>query len=206
MKINELKAKLQEKDEKISKATRVRSLLQKQKGLIRSKQTLTDFKEPVLFLVRRDGKMDIYEKATAGKFIFEHSSGDSKFLELRPADQITFDYADRKVRGYVAFEDRPFAGWDDVIIDNDSLSSNLEKIKSTDLKYQERIEALKNKGKLTWVYIIIGLAIAVAIIGFSYMTWIQPALSKRAKDIASITPPVAGFIWLWFKTKVSSKI
>lgn len=202
--------KFKERGDKISKAKRVRSLLQKQKTLMSSKRTLTNFEEPVLFLIRNNGKMDIYEKATAGKFVFEHSSGKSRYLELRPADQISFDYADRKVRGYVAHEDRPYAGWDNPILDSESVMLGYEKTKATDLKYQERIENLKNKGKMTLGWIALYIAGAIAIIGFAYYTWIQPALSAKAVEQAKITAqqvviPTAGLIWLNIKNKYKKK-
>ena len=162
-KIQDLIQKLEERGERISKAKKVRSLLQKQKGFLKSKRSLTEFDEPVLFLNRRDGKMDIFEKATAGKFIFDHSTGKPRFIELRPSDQITFDYGDRKVRGYMAHEDRPFAGWDNPIVDSETVMLGYEKTKATDLKYQQKIEELKNAGKMTWLWIVGGLILAIAL-------------------------------------------
>lgn len=201
MNVKELTKKLQEKGDKISKATKVRSLLQKQKGLWKDKQSLTDFKEPVLDLHRRNGKIDTYESATAGKFVFEHSNGKSRFIELRPSDQETRDYGDRKIRWYTAHEDRPYAGWDNPIVDGESVMLGYEKTKATDLKYQQAIERLKNQGKMTWVWIIIGIAVAIAIVGFAYMNWIQPALAnKKAVDNSvpqgQTNPPLAGLILL----------
>jgi len=202
MNIKDLQRKLEQQGDKISKAKKIRSLIQKQKGFLRTKQSLTDFDEPVLFLVRRNGKMDMFEKATAGKFTFEHSNGKTRFIELRPSDQCTFDYGDRKVRCYIANEDRPFAGWDDPIVDSESVMLGYEKTKATDLKYQERIEALKTKGRMWWIWLVIGVALAIAIIGFAYNTWIQPALSKKAIEEAKITaPPIAGLIWFSLKKK-----
>jgi hypothetical protein len=148
--------------------------------------------------------MDMYEKATAGKFIFEHSNGKSRFIELRPSDQITFPYGDKRVRAYMAHENRPYAGWDEPIVDGESVMLGYEKTKATDLKYQQAIEKLKNAGKMTWVWIIIGLAIAVAIIGFAYLTWIQPALQKNAESTAKLAeqaPPIAGMLWFYIKGK-----
>lgn len=183
MTIKELKQKLEERNEKISKAQRVTTLLQKRKRLLKDRESLTDFQEPVLFLVRRDGNMQIHEKATAGKFVFEHSTGNTRFIELRPSDQITFDYADKKVRGYVAHEDRPYGGWDNPIMDSESVMLALEKTKATDLKYQTKMEELKNKNKQTWIYILIGGAIAFLIVAFAYNNWIAPSQIEKAKAI-----------------------
>lgn len=204
--VEDLKNILLAKGERISKAKRVKSLLEKQKGFIKKKQSLTDFEEPVLDLHTRDGKILTYEKATAGKFVFDHSSGKPRFLELRPSDQEKRDYAGRTVRWYTAHEDRPFAGWDNPIVDSESVALGYDKTKATDLKYQERIESLKNKGKMTWVYIVIGIAIAIAIIGFTYMSWIAPAIREDAMNKAKIASetsvPVAGMILMFIRSKL----
>ena len=102
----------------------------------------------------------------------------------------------------MAHEDRPYAGWDDPVVDSESVMLGYKKTKATDLKYQERIEALKNKGRLTWVYIILGLAAAFAIGAFAYMNWLQPALANRAKAAAETAPQVGGFVLAFFKYKV----
>lgn len=196
MGIKELEKKIREKEVKYSKARKVRSLLQKQKGLIKSKQSLTNFEEPVLFLSRRNGITDIFEKATAGRFLFEHSNGRQRFIDLRPSDQQTFPYGDKRVRSYFAHEDRPFAGWDDPVVDSESVMLGYEKTKATDLKYQERIERLKNAGKLTWLWILLGIGGFIVIVAFAYNTWIQPSLiAKATAERAQIgAPPLAGII------------
>lgn len=161
--INKLKELIKERGDKISWASRVRSLLQKQKGLWGKKQSLTNFEEPVLFLQRRDGRLEIYEKATAGKFIFQHSTGQSRYIELRPADQSNFDYNGQKVRCYVCHEDRPFSGWDDPVVDGETVLLGYEKTKATDLKYQERLLAEQRKGRMTWLWVIVGIIGAIAL-------------------------------------------
>lgn len=198
---------LEEKNEKISKAKRVKSLLQKQKKLLGTKRSLTQFDEPVLFLVRRDGKMDIFEKATAGKFVYEHSTGKPRFIELRPSDQITFDYGDRKVRGYIAHEDRPFAGFEEPVVDSETVMLGYEKTKATDLKYQEKIESLKNKAKMTWVWIVLGIAGAIVTILFGISAF-APDLWDRifktgeyAVQNREAVAPSVGIIGLWLKDK-----
>lgn len=209
MEISELLRQLREREEKISKASKIKSLLTKQKGLWKNKQALTDFEEPVLFLNRRNGITDIYERATAGKFVFEHSNGKSRFIELRPSDQQAFPYGDKRVRAYFAHEDRPYAGWDDPIVDGESVMLGYEKTKATDLKYQQAIERLKNQGKMTWIWILLGIAGAILIIGFAYATWIQPALANKALAEAQIiketAPPTAGLIGLWIKKLFKKK-
>lgn len=204
--------KLKAKGEKISKAEKVRSLLMKEKGLIQTHQKLTDFQEPVLDLHRRNGQIETFEKATAGKFIFTHSNGKERYIELRPSDQETRDYAGRKVRWYTCHEDRPFAGWDNPIVDGETVMLGYEKTKATDLKYQQALERLKNAGKLTWVWIILGIAGAIAIVAFAYMTWIQPAQTAKMiaeanlnRSISGTAPPLAGAIIMGIKRRFKKK-
>lgn len=200
----DLREILLERGDTLSKASRIRMLIAKQKGFWRAKKKLTSFNEPVLFLTRRSGKIDFYENASSGKFVFEHSDGKQRYIELRPSDQGTLNYGDKQVRCYQAHEDRPFSGYENPINDTESVALSMEKIKKTDLKYQERLASLANKGKLTWVWIILGIAGAIAIIGFAYMTWIQPALEKKAiadAQIAIKNAPTAGLILLSFGKK-----
>jgi len=203
---NEIKDKslleiMKEKGEKVSKASRVRTLLQKHRSLLKTKEALTDFKEPVLDLYRRNGQIETYENATAGKFLFTHSNGKERYIDLRPSDQCTRDYAGKKIRWYIAHEDRPFAGFENPIVDGESVQLGYEKTKATDLKYQERIQRLQNKAKLTWVWIVLGIAAAVAVVMFAWSTWIAPA--QKANTVAQSAPPVAGIIFLssknWIK-------
>lgn len=199
IKVKGLQNVLEEKGHKISKAKRVRTLLKKHKGLMKSQQALTEFKEPVLDLHRRDGSIETYEHATAGKFVFTHSNGKERYIELRPCDQETRDYAGKKVRWYTAHEDRPFAGFENPVVDGETVMLGYEKTKATDLKYQERIARLKNQAKFTWVYIILGIAGAFAIGAFAWSTWIAPYLAQKATNTAVQNAPTAGLILMSLK-------
>ena len=158
-----LKDKFIENKIKVSKAMEVRSLLQKQKTLWKKKQSLTDFQEPILFFIRRDGTMEVHEKATAGKFLFSHSNGQERYIELRPSDQLSMPYGDRRVRTYVAHEDRPFSGFDNVIMDGETVMNGYTKIKSSDLKYEATLIGLKNKSKMTILWVVGGIILAIAL-------------------------------------------
>ena len=56
------------------------------------------------------------------------------------------------------------ADWDNPLVDAESVALGYEKIKATDLKYQERIESLKLKSKSAWVWWVIGTALALVIL------------------------------------------
>lgn len=200
-KAKDLRSILEEKKDRISKAKRVKSLLQKHKKLMGEKQALTDFKEPVLDLHRRNGDIETYEHATAGKFLFTHSNGKERYIELRPSDQGVRDYAGRKIRWYTAHEDRPFAGFEDPIVDGESVMLGYEKTKATDLKYQERIQSLKNKAKMTWVWIILailgGFALTALLVPDAF--WDRMFKTGKYAVESGGTPPTAGLIWFTLK-------
>ena len=200
MKINELIELIELKKEKTSRATEVRSLLQKQKKLLGSKQTLTNFKEPVLFL-KTGNKIKFYENATAGKFIFEHSNGQARFIELRVSDQCTMPYGDKNVRCYLADENRPYANWESPVVDSESVMLGYEKTKATDLKHQKEIEGLKIKNKKAFIWYLIGFAAAVFIIMMGWSMWVAPRQEIRAaaKAATKVAPPTAGMIIIYFK-------
>ena len=197
---------LDKNKEKFTKATRVMSLLQKQKGLMKKRQSLTNFDEPVLDLHRINGKIETYEKATAGKFIFTHSCGEERFIELRPEDQEIRDYGDKKIRWYSCHENFPFAGWGNPVLDNETVTRGYEMTKATDLKYQERIQGLKNKGKLTWLWVVGGiiLAIAFAIMIIPDSFWNRFGNSGVVKSAVNVAPPTVGLLLLKVKNKIRS--
>ena len=125
----------EEKGVKISQANKVRTLLTKQKGLLKKKLSYTDFNEPVLFFTRRNGNTEIYENCTAGKFFFTHSNTKERYVEIRTADQQKMDYGDRKIRCYFGHEDFPFTGWSNPIVDSESIMMALKKVIASNLKY-----------------------------------------------------------------------
>lgn len=199
-----LKEVLEGMGERISKAQRVRSLLQMQKGFWKKQQSLTDFREPVLDLHRRDGRIETYENATAGKFVFTHSNGQERYAELRPSDQEIRDYGAKKVRWYTLYEDAPFANYPNPIVDGESVMIGYEKTKSTDAKYQASLLKLKNEGKIAWVWIIVGIAAAIAIVLFAVSTWGIPKAAPQTPSVP--VPPIIEFLpFLFLKNKKKNK-
>ena len=57
--------------DKISQAERIKLLLKIQKGLIKKRKKMVDFKEPIMFLRRRNGDLEFYDNVTQGKLTFD---------------------------------------------------------------------------------------------------------------------------------------
>lgn len=102
-----LKRILSDEKEPQSRARRVRMLLKKNEAVFKDKKVLTDFKEPILQLIRRSGEVEFYEDASKGSFVFKHSDGQDREIYLNPSGQLTFDYGKRKFKGYICYEDSP---------------------------------------------------------------------------------------------------
>ena len=90
-----------------TKAKRIKILLKQHKGLWGKHQELAEFEEPVLMLMRNNRKIEWYDKATQGKFLYTHTDGKERAIELSPQFLHTFDYGKREFKGYICHEDYP---------------------------------------------------------------------------------------------------
>ena len=111
-----------------SRAKRVRMLLKKNSEVFKDKQKLTDFKEPVLMMIRRSGSVEFYEDASKGEFQFKHSDGNDRIIYLDPSGQLTFDYGKRKFKGYICQEDTPMPLPENPKVAVDGINGIVEKV------------------------------------------------------------------------------
>lgn len=102
-----LNRNLRDEKEPKSRAKRVRMLLKVNRGLFKDKEAITDFKEPVVMLIRRSRAVEIYQDASKGNFVFKHSDGYTREIYLEPSYQLSFDYGKKKFKGYICYEDNP---------------------------------------------------------------------------------------------------
>ena len=70
--------------EKQSKAKRIKILLKNYKKRMGDYQDMTNFNEPVMFLMRNTRKVEFYDGATTGWFQFTHSDGGLRKVKLSP--------------------------------------------------------------------------------------------------------------------------
>ena len=131
-----------------SRARRVRLLLAKERKLIGTRQRITNFKEPVVMLMRRNRHIEFYEDATKGKFKITHSDGKPREVYLLPSFQLRFDYGGKTFNGYWCHEDFPIPLPEDVLISSEALADIVEKV-AYDLKKIDKKEM--NMG-MRWVW------------------------------------------------------
>lgn len=155
----------------ISRAKKIRILFKKNKGLIKDKEAMTEFKEPVVMLMRRSRAVEFFEDASKGEFIFKHSDGKTRSIYLEPSQQVSFDYGKRKFRGYICHEDYPLPLPEIPIVTADTINMIVEKSMMDLKKLNERAEEIKLK---TYKMLIWGIVIC----GILYMLWKSHAIDK----------------------------
>lgn len=156
-----------------SKVNKITSLIQIHKGLIKRKQTLTDFKEPVVWLIRRSFNMEFFEKQVSSHFTFIHSDGETRKIELTPSRMISMDYGNRKVRTYILFEDSPLPIPEDPIVTTELLAISQEK-SMHDLNKFKLKEAKIKSGAMFKIFLgaaIVAIAIALAVMLIPQSFW-----------------------------------
>lgn len=149
---------------KKSKATRINTLLTKQKAFIGSIEKLVPFKEPVLQLIRNNGDVTWHENATSGVFEFEHSNGNDAKIILDPSYIKRFHYAGGVFRGYIADEDSGLP-WDRrVRLDAVSLNNFTNNMFEARAKWEAQLQKAKGN-KIYTIAFGIAIVIGVLILG-----------------------------------------
>lgn len=145
---------------------RIKILLKKTKGLLKDKQQLARFKEPVLILLRTDGTADFYENEdgrTAGTtFMFEHTDGKEKMIHLNKKTYMG-RYGKENFRFYVCDEDNPLPLPQKPLVTAEELGMIIYKLIHDMHKWMmEEIKGKALKGFWLWAGIIV-LVIVIAL-------------------------------------------
>lgn len=143
----------QRKENLIKKSKQINSLLLKKKGVVGTIQALTEFKEPIGLLMRRNKHIDFYEGLTGDKFHFEHSNGEERYIELSINEQ-ELKYAGKKVRCFVMHEDHRYPLPNAPILEAERIEIAIEKVSNDFRKWLAK--EWEAKGEYWWK---IGLAI-----------------------------------------------
>lgn len=182
------------KENKKSNAKKIRLLIKKQKGLLWAKKSMVKFKEPIVFLMRRTGKIEFYENATSGEFEYEHSNGRTNKILLSPEYQHTFDYGSTYFKGYILHEDNATPLPDKPLVSAELFSIALDKTLH-DIKTWKAKE-LEAKGQLIWK---IGMAVGLVIVAitFYYMIVSNQAPPTTATAVKTVAKNVSlAVLWI----------
>lgn len=165
---------------KISQATRRRIIFKTEKKLFKKKQSLSQFEEPILILLRQNGHAEFYENATGGKFYYTHSDKGERFIILDQSFLTTFDYAGNTFKGYICHEDFPTPLPENPIVTTELVAIMYEKILNDMKKWkieEEKAKALKIK---SW-------ALLIGVIGGIFLLWIILKPSGQGTIAQNIT-------------------
>lgn len=179
--------------DKISKDDihRIRWLFKKHKGLIRNYNDTANFKEPVLIVIRRSGKVEFYEDITTTHYDYTHSDGTERFFILeRP---LSFEYGSKEFLGFICHEDIPLPLPQSPLITTEQITVLIEKTISDRNKYLAKQQELSNDRIIKYgifVAICVGCYILYYIMIGSKKNMIPNQINiQNAKDTVQTTAP-----------------
>lgn len=128
-------------------------------------QELGEFKEPIAFLIRQTGEVEFYEGVEEA-LEFKHTNGENIRVNLPPNKMLTFNYANKKVRGYIHFENSFFPMPEQPILDAEAVEDIFTKAMTSKKVWEEQRKNLseKRKGKMVWVWIIVAIFARIAMV------------------------------------------
>lgn len=145
---------------------RIKVLFKKYKEFLKQYYMTAPFKEPVIFLRRRNGHIEFHEGATGTEFAYKHSDGNERYIILDGKPD-TMDYGDRSFRVYFCDEDHPFKLPEDPLITSEMFA--ISKDRDINTMKDWRAKEVIAKGKM-WSYILWGIvAVIVAVTLFKML-------------------------------------
>ena len=118
------------------------------KRFLRSYQELANFEEPIMQLIRRNHRVEFYENVIEGEYVFTHSDGGKRTIELDPSSMLTFDYGKTTFKGYVCDEDSGVPLPERPIITSGTIQNLMDKVmKDKKLGDAKKTQAM---GGLIW--------------------------------------------------------
>ena len=114
-------------ERKEDRGKEIKHILKKYQGLIKKKKELAKFEEPLVFLMRRNRTIEVYEDAKKGRLSFEHSDGGDRFIELTPSFLHDFPYGRDTFKVYICHEDFGFPLPEDFTVSSDQIEMTITK-------------------------------------------------------------------------------
>ena len=105
------------------------------------------------------GKVEFFEEATKGQFVYQHSDGEERYITLNPRWLQTFDYGKKTFRGYICHEDHPYPLPEEPTVTAEMTGIAVEKTLNDVKKWKTK--ELSEKTKM-WQTIFFGIAMIIA--------------------------------------------
>lgn len=132
-------------------------LFKKEQRFLHSIQTLTEFKEPIMFLMRNSGHVDFIENVKNNMHEYEHTDGNKRYILLSQKYIRTFNYGKKTFRGYICEENSPVPLPTDPILTSEQVSQAIDKTLNDIKKW--KAQELKAQAKLYWTLGLIAMGL-----------------------------------------------
>ena len=158
----------------------VKTLFLKKQKLFKDVEHLVTLKEPVLFLMRNSGDIEIHENVKGTTFNFENGDGNASMIKINPTKLHRMNYGQHLFKCYVAHENNALCYPQKSIYDTEEINEIFNKAQR-DLQnrkiaqYSQYGEAISKA--------VIGIGIAVAI--YLFAKWAFPSSDSVTPEVAS---------------------
>lgn len=151
------------------RSVRIKALFQKKKIFLKDFQKLAGFEEPIVILMRGNGRVEFFEKCKK-EFVFDHTNGKEMTIYLN-RNLLTFDYGRTEFKGYICHEDNPFPLPEDPVVTTELLKILTEKI----ILDKNDLDA-KKKAMLGDMFLKIGLGIGAMLLAGAVAYMLAPEM------------------------------
>lgn len=141
------------------------------------KNIYEDLKDPILEIIRRDGRIETIENAKVGKYKIKHSDGTNRIINLRPSKLLFREDKEneRSIKVWVYYEDEIEAYPSEPLEECETINGFVDKVKSATKEF-EQVE-YKGKNEMIWTIAkSIGLVFAIIIGLLIVAQWFAPDL------------------------------
>jgi hypothetical protein len=148
----------------------VKTLFLKKEKLFSSVEHLVTLKEPVLFLMRNSGDIEVHENIKGTSFSFENGDGKLTTIKINPTKLHRMNYGKHMFKCYVAHENNVLCYPEKPLSDTEEINEIFNKaqrdIQNRKIaQYSQYGEAIQK--------ILIGLAIVIGV--YFYVQWAFPS-------------------------------
>lgn len=157
---------LQEIPEEDPRETRmkIKKLLEKHKGLLRTKKIVRPHKEPVLLFITKDYNIEYYDGVKGEKFEYQTPDNKTISYDLQNKKLLTFQYGNDTFKGYIQYEEEHEQYPRTPLINARNIETSVDKILTDMSKWKIEEQRLKLGKVWAWAAIIGIIAVAAYLI------------------------------------------
>lgn len=158
----------------------VKTLFLKKQKLFREVEHLITLKEPVLFLMRNSGDIEIHENVKGTIFNFENGDGNQSMIKINPTKLHRMNYGKHMFKCYVAHENNSLCYPQKSIYDTEEINEIFNKAQR-DLQNRKIAQYSQYGEAISKAVIGIGIAFAI----YFFAKWAFPGSDPVTPEVAS---------------------